>query len=104
MSRRRIDVANVEVDGLDALLEARSQHVPFGGGQNARHYVERDEPLLRVGLAIDREGDADAAEQDFRLAPAIVQHVGRYLGEPAKQLAVGRTQRPVGALHLVESE
>ena len=58
----------------------------------------------RVGLAIDREGDADAAEQQLGLAPAVVEHVGRDFGEPARQLAIGGPQRPVGALHLVERD
>src|SRR5262249_23275276 len=48
------------------------------------------------------EGDADAAEQDLGLAPAVIQHVGWHLSEPAKQLAVGGPQCPVAALHLVE--
>ena len=98
----RIDVAQIVVDGLDALLETRAQDVPFGGGQNARQHVEGNEPLLRIGFAVDREGDADAAEQDLGLAPAVVEHVGRHLGEPARQLAIGWPQRPVGARHLVE--
>ena len=78
-----VDVADIGVDRLDPLLEPGAQVVPFGGGQNARQDVERDQPLLRVGLAIDREGDADPAEQQFRLAPPVVEHVGRNLGEPA---------------------
>jgi hypothetical protein len=90
------------VDGLDALFEPRAQDVPFSRGKNARQHVEGDESLLRVRFAIDREGDADAAEQDLGFAPSIIEHVGRDLGEPARQLAIGRPQRPVGALHLIE--
>ncbi len=89
---------------FDALLEPGAQQVPFGGGENARQDVEGDEPLLRVRFAIDGEGDADAAEQELRLAPAVVEHVGRHLGEPAKQLAIGGPQRPVAAFHLVERD
>ena len=48
-------------------------------GENARNDVERDQPLGRLRLAIDREGDADAAEQKFRLAAALLQDVGRDL-------------------------
>jgi hypothetical protein len=98
----RIDITQIVVDRLDALLEPRAQDVPFGGGQNARQHVEGNEPLLRIGFAVDREGDADAAEQDLGLAPAVVEHVGGHLGEPARQLAIGWPQRPVGARHLVE--
>ena len=67
---------------------SRSRH--SAAGHDARDDVEGDQPLLRVGFAIDREGDADAAEQQLGLAPAIVEHVGRHLAEPARQLAIGR--------------
>ena len=80
------------------------QDVPFGGRQDARQHVEGDQPLLRVRLAIDREGDADAAEQHLGLAPAVVEDVGRHLGEPAGQLAIGGPQRPVATPHLVERD
>src|SRR6266545_5013693 len=43
-----------------------------------------------------------SAEQDLRLAPAVVQHIRWHLGEPAKQLVIGGAQSPVAALHLVE--
>ncbi len=78
-----VDVADVVVDGFDPLLEPAAQDVPFGGCQDAWQHVERDEPLLCVGLAIDREGDADAAEQELGLAPPIVEDIVRDLGEPA---------------------
>ncbi len=99
-----IDVADVVVDGLDALLEPGPQMVPFGGGQNSRQYVERDQSFLGVGFAVDREGDADPAEQQFGLAPALVEHVVGDFTEPPRQLAVGGAQRPVGALHFVERD
>ena len=57
---------------------------------------------VRVGFAIDREGDADAAEQQLGFAPAIVEHVGGHLLEPARQLAIGRAHAAVGSLHLIE--
>ena len=99
-----VDVVDVVVDGLDALLEAGAQDVPFGGREDTRQHVERDQPFLGVRLAVDREGDADPAEQHLRLAPAVVEDVGRHLGEPAGQLAIGGPQRPVDALHLVERD
>ena len=46
-----------------------------------------------VGLAVDREGDADAAEQQLGLAAAIVEHVRRDLAEPGGQLRIGRADR-----------
>ena len=99
-----VDIADVVVERLDALLEPGPQVVPFGGGEDARQHVERDQAFLGVGFAIDREGDADPAEQQFRLAPALVEHVVGNLPEPVRQLAVGRTQRPVGTFHLVERD
>src|SRR5262249_59290192 len=75
-----IDIEDVVIDRFDALLEAGAQDIPFGGGKDARQHVERDEPLLRVRLAVDRKRDADAAEQNLRLAPAIVQHIRWDLG------------------------
>ncbi len=78
-----VDVADIGVERLDALLEAGAQGVPFGGGEDARQHVERDQPLLRLGFAVDREGDADAAEQQLGLAPPIVEHVVGNLAEPA---------------------
>ena len=69
---------------------------------DARDDVEGDEPFLRVGLAVDREGDADPAKDQLCLAPPIVEHVGRHLGEPTRQLAIGRAHAAVVALHFVE--
>ena len=80
------DAEIVETGALmaaDPLLESAAQRVPFGGGQDTRQHVERDQPLLRVRLAIDRKGDADAAEQELGFAPPIVEDVVGNLGEPA---------------------
>ncbi len=71
-----IHVLDVGVDGLDALLQAALQDVPFRGREDAWNDVEGDQPFLRLRVAVDREGDADAAEQQLRLAPAEVEHVG----------------------------
>ena len=97
-----VDVLDVEIDGLDALLEAAPQQVPFGGRENARQHVERDQALLRVGLAVDREGDADAAKQQLGLAPPVIEHIGRNLAQPAGQFAIGGTRGAARLFHLVE--
>jgi hypothetical protein len=78
-----VDVLDVQVDGFDALLEPQAQQVPFGGRENARQDIEGYEAFLRIGLAVDRERDSDAAEQQLGFAAAIVENVGRYLAEPA---------------------
>ena len=66
-----------------ALLEPAPDQVPFRRGQDAREDVERDQPLGRIGVAVDREGDADAPEQELGLAPAVVEHVRRNAAEPS---------------------
>ncbi|MEX2036520.1 MAG: hypothetical protein WEA28_15140, partial [Xanthobacteraceae bacterium] len=50
------------------------------------------------------KGDADAAEQQLRLAPTIVQHLGTHLAEPGRQLGVGRAHLPIAASHFVERQ
>ena len=80
-----VDVGEIEVERLDALLEALPEQVPFPGGEDAGDDVERNQPLGRIRLAIDREGDADAAEQQFRLATPVVQHVGLDVAQPPGQ-------------------
>ncbi len=37
-------------------------------------------------------------------APPVIEHVGRHLIEPARQLAIGRAHATVGSLHLVEGD
>ena len=74
-----------------------AQPRPFGGRQDARQHVERDQPLGRVRLAIDREGDADAPEQELRLAAPVLQHVGRQLAKPALEAGIDRPQPAVRA-------
>ena len=93
----------IEVERLDALLQPFAEPVPFAGRQDARNDVERDQPLLGVGLAIDREGDADPAEQQLGLAAPVVEHVGPHLAEPRGQRCIGRAYLPVRSGHLVES-
>ena len=78
------------------------QEPPFRARHDARDDIERDQPLLRVGLAVDREGDADAAEDQLGLAAAVVEHVGRHIVEPARELAIGRAHAAVLSLHLIE--
>ena len=86
ISRLRVDVVDVEVDRLDALLEAALQPSPIPWPRRMRGTTSNG--ISRSGrfrLAVDREGDADAAEQKFRLAPPLMQDVSRDLSEPAGQ-------------------
>src|SRR5262249_56200267 len=60
-----INVFDKGIDRLHSLLEAAVQDLPFLCGKNARDNVERDQPFLGFGIAMDRKGDADATEYDF---------------------------------------
>ena len=61
-----IDVVDEAVQGRDALRQAALHVAPLGRRDDARDQVERDQALgaraIGVLRAIDREGDADAAE------------------------------------------
>ena len=52
---------------------------------------------------VDREGDADPAEDDFGLLAPRPHHLRRLLGEPAVVAAVVLAHRAVRGPHLVES-
>ena len=97
-----INVLDVGVDGFDALLQAPLQNLPFGGREDARDDVERDQALLRVGVAIHRKGNADAAEEVFGFTAAEIEDVGRHFTQPTRELGIGRPDRVFAARHLVE--
>ena len=83
---RAVDVGEEGVERGDALLQAAFEIGPFRLGQHARDDVEGDQALGRLVVAVDREGDADAAEEQLRLAAAGVEHLGRRLVEPALEI------------------
>ena len=104
---RAVEVAQERVQRRDALLQPALEKRPFGLGQHPRDDVERDEPLGRLVVAVDREGDADAAEEQLGLAAAGVEELRRRGIEPFLQGRVGRAdslgRMPVRhARHLVE--
>ena len=53
-----VDVCEKVVEGEDPLHEARLEPLPVGGGHDAGNAVDRDDPLVRLLVAVDREGDA----------------------------------------------
>jgi hypothetical protein len=59
---------------------------------------------LGIGFAVDREGDPDAAEDEFGFTAPVGEHVRRHLGEPAGEFPVGRANAPVMSLHFVEGD
>jgi hypothetical protein len=56
---------------------------PFAGRDDARHDVEGDQPFVRLGLAIDVEGDAGAAEEGLGLGRFLAQVLEVLVREPA---------------------
>ena len=98
-----IDVAQEQVQRLDPLLQALLQQRPFLRADDARHDVKRDQPFLGLGFAIDRKGDADAAEQQLGFLAPIFQSIRRRLLQPERKLFIGGTQCAVRPEHLVES-
>ena len=97
-----IDVAQEHVERAHALAQALFQQRPFLGREDAWDDVEGDQPLLGLGVAIDREGDADPAEQQLGFLAAIFQRVRRRLLQPAGELLVGGAEVIPGTIHLIE--
>jgi hypothetical protein len=63
-----IDVIQEGIDRADPLLDPPHQQRPFTGADDPWHQVERDQPLIRFGFAIDIECDARAPEHGLRIA------------------------------------
>ena len=78
---------------LHALLDALRQAAPFLPGDDARHDVERDQPLVRFVLAIDGEGDAGLAEDALGVARLFRQPGGILFGEPFMIGCISRARR-----------
>ena len=99
-----VDVVQEGVERAYPLLDTLRQLGPFAGRDDARHDVERDQPLARLGLAIDVEGDAGQAENRLRLAGLGAQVRWVLGGEPRLVSLVSVADRPVGTGHLIEWE
>jgi hypothetical protein len=102
---RAVEVGKEGVERVHPLRQAALHRRPFRLGQDARDDVEGDQALGRFVVAVNGEGDADAAEEQLRLAAAGVEHVGGRRVEPSLEAFVGGAGRgSVGRLpvHLVE--
>ena len=97
-----VNVAQEHVERVDALGDASFKLVPFGARDQPWNNVERDEPLRRVLVAIDAEGDADAAKHELGLGAPGGEHVGRRLLEPALDVTVERARSRLTAAHFIE--
>ena len=93
--------ADEGVQGPHALPQSGRQLAPFLGREDARHDVERDQPLVAVLLAVDGEGDADAVEEAVGLGALLSQRVVGLADQPVGVDGVMRADVPVGRVHLV---
>ena len=96
-----VDVAQESVQGEDALGEARFELPPLGRGQNARKTVDRDDPLVRFAVPIDREGDALVQERARDPFLNIAELRPGSLGEEVVEGPAVCPRRAVGLQHLV---
>ncbi len=99
---RPVNVGQEKVQRAHALGEAGLQPPPFGAGENAGNDVEGDQPLGGVLVAVDAEGDADAAEHVLRLGAARGEHIGRRLLEPFFDMPVERAHVLLFETHFIE--
>jgi hypothetical protein len=71
-------------------------------GEDAREHVEGDQAVGIATLAIDGEGDTDAAEQSLSLGLFLDPQIRRHRTHPRLQLGIGRTNRGI-EVHFVEA-
>ena len=88
-----VDVVQEGVERAHALLEPAREAVPLAAAEHARNDVEGDQPLGIAALGVDREGDADAAEEQLGLAPAQLELGLRGLRQPVVDQPIGRADR-----------
>ena len=70
-----IDVPQEQVQDLDPLFDAAFQHGPFRRRQRRRDHVERQDPVDRLPVGIDRERDAQIEQFAF----GILRPRGQFL-------------------------
>ncbi|MPL71126.1 hypothetical protein SDC9_16897 [bioreactor metagenome] len=96
-----VDVEQEGVERAGALLDALLEPAPFELGEDAREHVEGDQPIRVSAFAIDREGDADAAEECLRLGLFQVPQFGRHRSGPVLEPCIGLADGSV-VIHFVE--
>ena len=101
---RAVDVLDEGVECLDALFEAALERRPLRRAHDARQDIEGNDAFGCFILAIEREGDADAPEHQFRLAAALFEHFGRQILEPRPQMRISLTDFPVRHGHFVKRD
>ena len=97
-----VDIREEEVESAHTLREPGLELAPLCLRYETRDDVERDQALGGVLVAVDAEGDADAAEHVFRLGAARGEQFGWGFIEPASNLLVERPRLAGGKAHLVK--
>ena len=97
-----IDIVEKGVERAHPLLDPARQAPPFARRDDPRHDVERDQPLVGVGLAIDVEGNACGAKKGFGLLRLALDALGILGIEPFAIFAIGRPGPAIPGYHLVE--
>ena len=96
-----IDIGQEGVERPHPLLQPGRERAPFGGGDDPRNDVEGDEALRVAALAIHREGDAQAAEQQFGLGGFFLQGGQWGAFDPLGDLGIGGAGE-LAVAHFVE--
>ena len=83
-ARRPVDIGEEAVQRFQTLLEPALDQVPVGGVEEPGQEVDRDDPLLRPVLLVDRKGDSLVQEG----ALGVLLHGGdRVAGHLVQRLA-----------------
>ena len=72
-----VDVVEQQVDRGDALDDAAFEMAPFRGRQHPRQHVERQDAVDRLGVGIDRKGDAEIVELGIGGGGAFLERLDR---------------------------
>ena len=97
-----VKIVHEGVERAHALLDPAREPPPFGARDDARHHVERYQPLFGIVLAVDVEGDAGAAEEAFRLEALAAHPSGILFGQPLLVALIGRAHFATLGVHLIE--
>ena len=86
---------------MDALGQAALDAVPFLGGDDARQQIGGNDPLGRLVVVVDGEGDALVQEALLAGLLAAVEFFQRQGGKARVHRGIGRARLAVGREHLV---
>ncbi len=97
-----IDVVQEHVQRADPLEQAGLQLAPLGSGQDAWNDIEGDQALGAGRAAIDREGDAQALEEQVGLLTLRLEGRAGGVPQPAGDAGIGCADPTVPAMHFIE--